>query len=213
MSNVKKQDGDGMKSKESGGKKSIGHPAEHKVILIKSTVKKEAADTKSTEELIPYCPCNNYLEEELSIECESCHKYWHLCCVGLHGLTKDMVSSLENWECPDCYKCICSYKKKTEVSADCSSMRVILKDELHLIQPVIRVTVENAIRKLVPKSICSTAVDDVKEAVKTYAEVTKENQRKVIEEATLAKSSKNVVESVVRSVNLIQIRLNEKDGN
>ena len=84
-----------------------------------------------------------------------------------------MVSSLENWECPDCYKCIYSYKKKTEVSVDCSSMRVILKDELHLIQPVIRVTVENAIRKLVPKSICST--DDVKEAVKSYAEVMKEN--------------------------------------
>ena len=56
MSDVKKQDGDGMKNKESGGKKSIGHPAEHKV--IKSPVKKEAADAKSSEELIPYCPCN-----------------------------------------------------------------------------------------------------------------------------------------------------------
>ena len=40
-------------------------------------------------------------------------------------------------------------------------------------------------------------MNDVKEAVKNYAEVTKENQRKVIEEAMLAKSSKNVVESVV----------------
>ena len=52
MSDVKKQDGGGMKNKESGGKKSIGHPAEHKV--IKSPVKKEAADAKSSEELIPY---------------------------------------------------------------------------------------------------------------------------------------------------------------
>ena len=199
MSDVKKQDG--MKSKESGGKKSIGCPAENK--FIKSPVKKEAADAKSSEELIPYCPCNDYLEEELSTECESCHKYWHLCCVGLSGLTEDMVSSLENWECPDCYKCIYSYKKKTEVSADCNSMRVILKDELHLIQPVIRVTVENAIRKLVPKSICS--MDDVKEAVKSYAEVTKENQRKVIEEATLAKSSKNVVECVVHQLDADKI--------
>ena len=88
-------------------------------------------------------------------------------------------------------------------------MRVILKDELHLIQPVIRVTVENAIRKLIPKSICSA--DDVKEAVKSYVEVTKESQRKVIEEATLAKSSRNVVESV--AINLMQITLNEKDRN
>ena len=79
----------------------------------------EAADAKSSEDLIPYCPCNDYLEEELSIECESCHTYWHLCCIGLRGLTEDMVSSLENWECPDCYKCIYSYKKKTEVSGEC----------------------------------------------------------------------------------------------
>ena len=55
-----------------------------------------------------------------------------------------------------------------------------------MIQPVIRVTLDNAIRKVIPKSICST--EDVKEAVKSYAEVTKESQRKVIEEASIAKS-------------------------
>ena len=61
---------------------------------------------------------------------------------------------------------------------------------------VIKVTVENAIRKLIPESICSA--DDVKEVVKSYAEVTKEQQRRVIEEAALAMSSKDVVESVFR---------------
>ena len=73
------------------------------------------------------------------------------------------------------------------------------------------VTVENAIRKSVPKSICST--DDVKEAVKSYAEVTKENQRKVIAEATLAKSSKNVVESVVRQVDADKIERERRKIN
>ena len=104
-----------------------------------------------------------------------------------------MVSALENWQCPDCYRCVYSYKKRPELNAECSSMRVILKDELHTIQPVIKVTVENAIRKLIiiPESICSA--DDVKEVVKSYAEVTKEQQRRVIEEAALAKSSKDVV--------------------
>ena len=56
MSNIKKQESDGMKSKESGGKKIIGHPAKHKV--LKSPVQMEVADAKSSEELIPYCPCN-----------------------------------------------------------------------------------------------------------------------------------------------------------
>ena len=56
------------------------------------------------------------------------------------------------------------------------------------------VTVENAIRKLIPELICSA--DDVKEVVKSYAKVTKEQQRRVIKEAALAKSSKDVFESV-----------------
>ena len=85
-----------------------------------------------------------------------------------------MVSALENWQCPDCYRCVYSYKKRPELNAECSSMRVILKDELHSIQPVIKVTVENAIRKLIPELICSA--DNVKEVVKSYARVTKEQQ-------------------------------------
>ena len=90
-------------------------------------------------------------------------------------------------------------------------MRVILKDELHSIQPVIMVTVENAIRKLIPKSICSA--DDVKEDVKSYAEVTKENQRRVIEEAALAKSSKDVVESVVHQLDSDKIEREKRKLN
>ena len=77
---------------DSGGKKS---PAEQKV--LKSTVKHEAEDLKPVEQSVSYCPCNDYLGEELSIECESCKKYWHLSCVGLRGLSEEMVSALENW--------------------------------------------------------------------------------------------------------------------
>ena len=160
---------------------------------------------------VSYCPCNDYLEEEFSIECKSCKKYSHLCCVGLRGPSEEIVGALENWQCPDCYRCVYSYKKRPELNAECSSMRVILKDELHSIQPVIKVTVENAIRKLIPKSICSA--DDVKEVVKSYAEVTKENQRRVIEEAALAKSSKDVVESVVRQLDSDKIEREKRKLN
>ena len=89
-------------------------------------------------------------------------------------------------------------------------MRVILKDELNSIQPVIKVTVENAIRKLVTESICSA--DDMKEVVKSYAEV-KEQQRRVIEEAALAKSSKDVVESVVRQLDSDKIEREKRKLN
>ena len=150
MSDVKSQENvpnndSGTRKTDSGGKKSASCPAKQKV--LKSPVKHVAAeDLKPVEQSVSYCPCNDYLEEELSIECESCKKYWHLCCVGL----SEMIGALENWQCPDCYRCVYSYKKRPELNAECSSMRVILKDELHSIQPVIKVTVENAIRKLIP---------------------------------------------------------------
>ena len=73
-----------------------------------------------------------------------------------------------------------------------------MRDELIAIQPVIRVKVENAVRKLLPKSVCSK--EDVQDAVKTYTDATKESQKKVIEQAALAQSSKLVVESVVRKI-------------
>ena len=107
MSDVKSQgnvpnnaSGTTTRKTDSGGKKS---PAEQKV--LKSTVKHEVEDLKPVEQSVPYCLCNDYLEEELSIECESCKKYWHFCCVGLQGLS-EMVIALENWQCPDCYRCV-----------------------------------------------------------------------------------------------------------
>ena len=99
-----------------------------------------------------------------------------------------MIASLEHWDCPDCYKCPHSYKNNVSPSvstsvSDCKTLKVILKDELLAIQPLLRVTVENAVRKLLPKTICSK--EDVQSAVKTYADVTKESQKKIIEEASL----------------------------
>ena len=62
-SNITKTDD--IKSTEPGIKKA-GRPAKQKV--IKSPVKNEAAEPKPAEKLVPYCPCNDYLEDELSIE-------------------------------------------------------------------------------------------------------------------------------------------------
>ncbi|KAL5258962.1 hypothetical protein ACHWQZ_G009435 [Mnemiopsis leidyi] len=147
------------------------------------------------------CPCKKYMEGELSVECQSCNKYWHLCCVGLKGLSEEMVESLENWQCSDCYLCPHSYKEKntsTSSSNDCGTMKVMIRDELNAIQPVIEVTVENAVRNILSKSVCSK--EDVEGVVKSYAAVAREGQKEVIQQAALAQSSKKVVESVVRQM-------------
>ena len=49
--------------------------------------------------------------------------------------------------------------------------------------------------------------------MKSYAEVTKEQQRRVIEEAALAKSSKDVVESVVRQLDSDKIEREKRKLN
>ena len=88
---------------------------------------------------------------------------------------------------------------------------MMLKDELHAIQPVIRVTVENAIRKLLPGTVCSK--EDVQNAVKSYADVTQASQKKIIEEAALTQSSKSVVENVVRKLDADKVEREKRKLN
>ena len=128
----------------------------------------------------------------------------------------ETVDSLESWQCPDCYTCPHSYKDRSlssdsATNADCRTMQVLLRDELHSIQPVIKVTVENAVRKLLPKTVCSK--EDVQDAVKSYADVTRENQKKVIEQASLTQSSKTVVENVVRKLDADKVEREKRKLN
>ena len=199
--------------KKTEQKRRPGRPPGRKAV---TSPKKNDPGASNTDPNVIYCPCSDYMEGELSVECETCKKFWHLCCVGLHGLSEDMVNCLESWHCPDCYTCPHSYKQKVVSNpatsqSECGTMKIMLRDELHAIQPVIRVTVENAVRKLLPKAVCTK--EDVENAVKSYADVTKESQKKVIEDAALTQSSKNVVESVVRKLDADKVEREKRKHN
>ncbi|KAL5255516.1 hypothetical protein ACHWQZ_G010921 [Mnemiopsis leidyi] len=125
-----------------------------------------------------------------------------------------MVGLLENWQCQDCYVCPYSYKEKVAAApstSDCGTMRVMVRDELHAIQPVIKVTVENVVRNLLTKSACSK--DDLKEVVKSYADVTKECQKEIVKEAAMTQSSKTVVENVVRKLDADKVEREKRRTN
>ena len=166
-----------------------------------------------------YCPCGLYISKEVSVECDSCKRFWHLCCVGLKGLTDEMVKSLDRWDCPDCFVCLYSSRVTTAIagttpgssSGECGTMRVVLKEELHLIQPVIRATVADAVRRSIHGSVCSK--DDVENVVKSYADATKESQKMVLEESTKANSSQIVVEKVVRKLDSDKIEREKRKAN
>ena len=181
--------------------------------VVKSPVKNSSSKDEGEVDH-EYCPCNDYMTGELSVGCENCGKYWHLCCVGLRGLTEQMVGLLENWQCQDCYRCPHSYKENSPSvpsSSDCGSIKAMVQDELIAIQPVIKVTVENAVRKLFSESVCSK--DDIEGVVKSYADVAQKNQKEAIKEVALAQSSKTVVESVVRKMDADNVEREKRKAN
>ncbi|KAL5262915.1 hypothetical protein ACHWQZ_G008349 [Mnemiopsis leidyi] len=90
-------------------------------------------------------------------------------------------------------------------------MKVMIRDELNAIQPVIEVTVENAVRDILSKSVCSK--EDVEGVVKSYAAVAREGQTEVIQQAALAQSSKKVVESVVRQMDADKVEREKRRSN
>ena len=180
----------------------------------KKVVKSPVKNSSNQNEGYDYCPCKEYLTGELSLACENCGKYWHFCCVGLKGLTEQMVGLLENWQCQDCYRCPYSYKEKSPSvpsSSDCGTIKVMVRDELIAIQPVIKVTVENAVRNMLTNSVCSK--DDIEEVVKSYAEVTEQSQKKVLQHAASAQSSKAVVETVVRKLDADKVEREKRRSN
>ena len=186
----------------------------------KKGVKTSPAKVSPNDNPDLYCKCGIYISKEISIECDSCGQFWHLCCVGLKGLTEEMVNCLESWDCPNCFVCLYSDKfmKGTSAAAvspditpNCGTIKIMLQEELHKIQPVIKATVADAVRKSLPESVCSK--EDVKSVVKSYSEVTQQSLKKVTEEAAIVQSSKTVVENVVRKLDADKIEREKRINN
>ena len=67
----------GDEVKNSDEEKKGRSPRTHENAM-KSPAKFGSSATLSNITELAYCPCKEYIEGELSIECEICNKYWHL---------------------------------------------------------------------------------------------------------------------------------------
>ena len=197
------------------GDKKAGRPPKKDTKSSKNTDSTAAA---TDDETVKYCPCNVHVSDEISVSCDDCGKYWHLCCVGLSGLTEECVGKLTKWSCPDCFfsphckKFLGAGISKSSVGSDCGTVRVILKEKLNTIQPVIAATVADAVRRTLSSgTVCSK--EDVETVVKTYAEATKQSQKKVIEETTQAQTAHSVVEKVVRKLDADKVEREKRREN
>ena len=184
--------------------------------LPKTSPKKKSEGEESPED---NCVCGVYLPDEVSIGCEGCEVYWHLSCVGLKGLTEEMVKLLEHWECPKCFVCPLIDPVKVADTAENRTLQLLIKEELHLINPVIRSAVRSEVKKYIPSEIYSKG--DIKElleesnskAVRTYADITATNQKKVIEELSAVQTTKEVVHQVHRELGVEKIEREKRKLN
>ena len=163
------------------------------------------------------CVCGKYMPAEVSIGCEVCEVYWHLSCVGLKGLTVEMVKVLEHWECPRCFVCPLVEPEKTPIAdtVENQTLRLLIKEELHLINPVIRSTIQ----KCLPSEVYSKAdIEELLEesncrAVKSYADITASSQKKVIKELSAVQTTKEVVKEVTSQLGVEMIEREKRKLN
>ena len=166
------------------------------------------------------CPCNQLLNVGW-IGCDNCPRWWHLPCVGLSGLTEEMVKSIIDWACPECfYSPHGKYAKLTKGNPsdqrqkECTTMRIIVKEELNVIQPVIKASVQHAVQSaLLNMNVAHCPKDVVENAVKKYSEITQQSQQKVIEQVALKQSTTAVAEAVTQKIDSDKIVRGQKKLN
>ena len=169
------------------------------------------------------CVCKEHKPGEVSVACDTCTVYWHLCCVGLKGLTETMMDAVEHWDCPNCFHCPLKREEKSNSTVPTTpenrSLQLLIKEELNLINPVIRSTIKDAIRKALPAELCTMSdVKDILEestgkAIKSYADITATSQKKVLDEMSLAQASQTVVEEVSVRINTDKIERDNRKLN
>ena len=98
----------------------------------------------------PDCPCERWLDSDATC-CDICNTWWHNNCGNLCGLSDKDTKKLITWSCPRCFHSSLAVKAvDTPVNtANCSTLRVILKEELNLIVPVITNTVKSDVTTIV----------------------------------------------------------------
>ena len=178
------------------------------------------------------CPCGKYIEEAIWIKCDQCLEWWHIECVGLKGLKSDMVNLIDIYHCPRCFesplvptfrvspigdadrlKTVNGESVSTPVdSANCNTIKLMLKEELNLVSNMLKTTVDSAmnlaLKKIATKDDVNgvetnikTGLDEVKQlttaCAKSYADAVATQQTTLIEEIKTAAPTKETVRQTI----------------
>ena len=188
MTNDDESPPDGKSSNDlsNGKEKNVVDDLEQEVLEVKKSTTKAK------------CLCGKRVRSAVWICCCICNQWFHCDCVSLGGLTKESVEGILKWECYQCFRP--SFLAETDKTlADKQLIRKIVKEEF---SAVVREELNVAF-----KGVCTKA--DVKTAMKTYADILKDENKEVIK----ATSGPAAIKEVCKTLNVEQIEREKKKKN
>lgn len=138
------------------------------------------------------CMCaSGVVTAKLMIQCVECVRWWHPGCVGLDGLSKYGCNSIVNWRCPICFKFSSTVKEKIGIELEVSddsrdesiTIKAAVKAEVMAIVPTVVDEVVAGVKSALSENNVQQMVKDANEIyTKSWADVAKQDQKKVIKE-------------------------------
>ena len=215
--------------------------------------------------LVADCPCGESNPQTTAkVDCISCHQIWHAECLGMGGVTEEMVRTWVDWVCPFCFvdswpgvvrsrpgkepsvgssqevvkeeeldrpvtlrelkEELVAFRGKMKVdsiadnkacsrgldSKTCGTLKTIFKDELHAINPVLRVTVSEAVQVAVTAAVESNVKNQFVEQKKTFADMARGLNDTIAKKAGM---DKDMLTEVFRTENGDMLEKTEQNLN
>ena len=187
----------------------------------------------SAEVNLKKCPCTNHDPDSCYVICSVCSQEWHQACVGLQGLTEPMVKLLDLWLCPICFILPQKVIQKSgiinighsrtpvkgprvESSANCTTIRLIVQEELQKVKSELNQTVQGAVTESITENM-----EKIETSVRSYATVAAENHTGILQELETVKNQKpqaqtptdEVMKKVVTQMDIDQYERNKRKAN
>ena len=213
--------------------------------------------------LVGDCPCGKSNPQTTAkVDCIRCHQIWHAECLGMGGVTEEMVKTWVDYVCPFCFveswsgacpgkdpssgssqdvvketkeldRPVTLRELKEELvafrgimkvdsladnkvcsrgldSKTCGTLKTIFKDELHAINPVLRVTVSEAVKVAVTAAVESNVKTQFVEQKKTFADMARGLNDTIAKKAGM---DKDMLTEVFRTENGDMLEKTEQNLN
>ena len=158
------------------------------------------------------CPCEEYIDDAVFIQCDCCDTWWHCSCVSLKGLTETMVAVIEHYECPRCFKSPLASMEESPIQGELGTVCNVLTNTMKKEFKAVTTVFQNTLKEELVSALEMTKKDIVNESstkVKSYVEAVKVDLQTVVKETPPAR----LVKDAVRQMDTDQIERVKRECN